>query len=77
MYVRSTRPIRQNIWRYLTEWSHIKAPLNGNDLKALGYKPGKQFKEILDALLTAILDDQIDSCESAEAFVAEHFPLNK
>ncbi|MBE9227090.1 CBS domain-containing protein [Phormidium sp. LEGE 05292] len=75
--VRSFRKIRQNIWRYLTELSQIKAPLNGNDLKALGYKPGKQFKEILDALLTATLDDKIDSKESAEAFIAEHFPLSK
>jgi len=46
-------------------------------LKALGYKPGKQFKEILDALLTATLDGEIDSTESAEAFVAEHFTLDK
>lgn len=72
--VRSSRIIRQKIWHYVTEWSHIKSPLNGNDLKALGYKPGKQFKEILDALLTATLDGKIDSRESAEAFLVEHFP---
>jgi tRNA nucleotidyltransferase (CCA-adding enzyme) len=77
VYNVSTRTIRQKIWRYLTEWSQIKAPLNGNDLKALGYKPGKQFKEILDALLTATLDEKIDNRESAEAFVAEHFQMDK
>lgn len=74
---RSCRTIRQRIWCYLIEWSQIKAPLNGNDLKVLGYKPGKQFKEILDALLTATLDEKIVSRESAEMFIAEHFPLNK
>jgi len=73
--VRSARLIRRKIWLYLTEWSHIKAPLNGNDLKALGYKPGREFKEILDSLLAATLDGEIDNRESAEAFLAERFPL--
>ncbi|NJR39973.1 MAG: CBS domain-containing protein [Leptolyngbyaceae cyanobacterium CSU_1_4] len=69
------RPIRRQIWNYLTHWRHIKSPLDGNDLKALGYPPGRQYKQILDALLTAALEGQIATRSEAEAFVAQHFPL--
>ena len=69
------RPIRRQIWKYLTHWRHLKSPLNGNDLKALGYSPGRQFKQILDALLTAALEGQIATRSEAEAFLKQHFPL--
>jgi tRNA nucleotidyltransferase (CCA-adding enzyme) len=70
----SPREVRRQIWRYLSELSHIKAPLNGNDLKALGYKPGRQFKEILDALLVATLDGEVSDRASALAYLAQHYP---
>lgn len=83
--VQSPRSIRQLIWRYLTQWSHIQAPLNGNDLKALGYKPGRQFKQILDELLAATLDSKLEVTEptpenlrlAAEKFITAHFPIHK
>ncbi|MFB2972767.1 CBS domain-containing protein [Aerosakkonema sp. BLCC-F183] len=81
--VKSTRFVRRKIWRYLTEWRNIKAPLNGNDLKVLGYKPGPQYSKMLDVLLAATLDGVVCVNEAspqeiraaAEAFLAEHFPL--
>lgn len=56
---------RTKIWRYLSNWAHVKAPLNGNDLKALGYKPGPQYKIILDKLLMATLDGEISTRSEA------------
>jgi tRNA nucleotidyltransferase (CCA-adding enzyme) len=47
--------------------------LDGNDLKALGYKPGPQFKAILEALIAATLDGVLSNRTEAEAFVAERF----
>ncbi|HAX76168.1 MAG TPA: poly(A) polymerase, partial [Cyanobacteria bacterium UBA11372] len=70
----SPREVRRQIWRYLSELSHIKAPLNGNDLKELGYKPGRQFKEILDALLVATLDGEVSDRASALAYLAQRYP---
>ena len=70
----SPREVRRQIWRYLSELSHIKAPLNGNDLKELGYKPGRQFKEILDALLVATLDGEVSDRTSALAYLAQRYP---
>lgn len=81
--VRSSRTIRRLIWKYLTVWSTIKSPIDGTDLKRLGYKPGKQFKQMLDDLLSATLDGEIvaasDSAEAvraaAESFLAKRYPL--
>lgn len=69
------RSIRRQIWQYLTHWATLKPPLNGNDLQALGYKPGKQYKQILDALLVATLDGKIRDRAEAEQFLQAHFPL--
>lgn len=69
------RPIRRQVWKYLTHWRNLKSSLDGNDLKALGYVPGRQYKQILDALLTATLDGQISTRSEAEAFLRQYFPL--
>jgi tRNA nucleotidyltransferase (CCA-adding enzyme) len=74
MAVRSDRPLRKIIWRYLTEWSWIKPPLNGKALKILGYQPGGQFKQILETLTTATLDGKIRDRAEAEVFLQQHFP---
>ena len=73
--VHSPRPVRQKIWQYLTQWREIKPVLNGNDLKAMGYKPGRQFKQILDDVLTAMLDGEVSDRTSAETFIHQNYPL--
>ena len=67
--VRSSKAVRRTLWQYLTQWSQIHAPLNGNDLKAMGLKPGPLYKEILDVLLTATLDGKISNRAQAEELV--------
>lgn len=74
--VSQPRAIRRQIWQYLTGWSQVKAPVDGNDLKALGYKPGRQYKQILDRLLSATLDGEITNRAEAEAFLVAQFPLS-
>jgi len=71
---RSSRNIRQILWDYLVEWAVFKPPLDGNDLKRMGYKPGKDFKDILDGVRNAALDGAIATPEEAEALVREQFP---
>lgn len=65
---------RRLIWQYLTKWSKIQAPIDGNDLKKMGYKPSPQFKEILDRLLFATLDGEIQNRNDAEEFVRVNYP---
>ena len=67
------RSLRRQIWHYLTKLSQVKAPLNGKDLTTLGYKPGKEYKQILGALLVAKLDGIISDRPEAEAFVKDNF----
>ncbi|MGI0485616.1 CBS domain-containing protein [Pantanalinema rosaneae CENA516] len=74
--IRSSRSLRKQIWRYLTHWSQIKAPLDGRDLKAMGYKPGPQFKHILQTLTAATLDGVIANREQAEIYLNKCFPGN-
>lgn len=73
---RGTRSMRRSIWQYFNVWSHIKPPLDGSDLKALGYKPGKQFKQLLEELLVLALDGEIRDRTDAEQYLSEHYPLN-
>ena len=72
--LQSQRKIRKEIWHYLTVLSNVEAPLNGNDLKKLGYKPGPQFKQMLDNLLTATLDGEVKDKSSAEEFLKKNYP---
>jgi len=79
--VQSPRPLRRQIWQYLTVWSRIQPILDGNDLRKLGYRPGPQYRQILDDLRAATLDgvigvgvDQPRHRTEAEEFLAKHYP---
>jgi tRNA nucleotidyltransferase (CCA-adding enzyme) len=70
-------PQGEMLQQYLSIWSQIKAPLNGNDLKVLGYRPGVQYKEILDAILVAALDGIVTDRQQAIEFIRQHYPLSE
>jgi tRNA nucleotidyltransferase (CCA-adding enzyme) len=73
--VRSPRRVRRKLWQYFSFLADVQAPLNGNDLKRLGYKPSPHYREILDGLLAATLDGVIHNQADAKAFLAQHYPL--
>ncbi|WP_017652375.1 CBS domain-containing protein [Fortiea contorta] len=72
--VQSPRAVRRQIWQYLTHWLNVQPLLNGDDLKQLGYKPGPQYRQILDELLVATLDGVIKNRAEAEEFLAQSYP---
>jgi tRNA nucleotidyltransferase (CCA-adding enzyme) len=74
--VQSPRKIRRQIWYYFTELRHIQAPLDGNDLRKMGYKPSPQFRQMLDDLLAATLDRKIKDKADAEKFLKNNYPTN-
>ncbi len=74
--VRNNKSIRRTIWLYLTKWSQIQSPLNGNDLKTLGYSPGPNYKIILDELLKSTLDGKINNFSEAKIFL-QNLVINK
>ncbi|MEH1768464.1 CBS domain-containing protein [Nostoc sp.] len=69
--------LRHQIWQYLTVWANMQPLLNGNDLKKLGYKPGPQYRQILDNVLAATLDGVIKDRTEAEEFLAQHYYVNQ
>ena len=73
--LQSSRKIRKQIWHYLTVLSNVEAPLNGNDLKKMGYKPGPKYKQILDDLLAATLDGEVEDKGSAEEFLKRSYSV--
>ena len=54
-----------------------KPLVTGDDLIALGYPPGPHFKEILDAVRDAQLEEQIKTREEGLALVRRGFPETK
>jgi len=72
---RGDRPLRRQIWHYLLQWSQQRPPLDGNDLQQLGYKPGKDYKAILEALRNATLDGKISTPQEAQALLQSQFPI--
>lgn len=53
--------VKRQVSAYLTTYQRTKTLLSGADLKALGLKPGPQFKKILDRLRDARLDGDVES----------------
>lgn len=72
--VRHPRPLGAKIWRYLRQWAVTPALIDGNRLKALGYRPGPHFRPMLDALFAAQLNGDIATPAEAEAFLTQHYP---
>jgi tRNA nucleotidyltransferase (CCA-adding enzyme) len=73
--VTCARPVRRAIWQYQTCLTTVTPPLDGNDLKALGYKPGRTFKVMLDRLLDATLDGTVGDRAQAIEFLQTHYPI--
>jgi tRNA nucleotidyltransferase (CCA-adding enzyme) len=57
-------------------WRKMKSPLSGNELQQLGYKPGKQYKEMLNDLHCLFLDGKINNEEEAKKFILQKYPLS-
>jgi len=64
----------------LAEFAKERAParplVSGDDLIALGHRPGPSFREILDAVEDAQLEGTLATKDQALDFVRERFPLN-
>lgn len=74
--VKNNKQIRNTIWNYLMHWVKIKSPLNGKDLLDLGYKPGRQYKEMLTKVQALFLDGKIKNEKEAKDFIRKNYPLN-
>lgn len=53
--------VKRQVSAFLMSYQHVKPILTGTDLKAMGLKPGPQFKKLLDRLLTARLNGDVET----------------
>jgi tRNA nucleotidyltransferase (CCA-adding enzyme) len=63
--------VKRQVSAFLTTYQHVKPTLTGTDLKAMGLKPGPQFKKILDRLLAAHLDGEVRTEAEERRFVQQ------
>ncbi|MFQ5508182.1 MAG: CBS domain-containing protein [Leptospirillia bacterium] len=56
-------PVKKAVSAYLSRISMVHVLLTGDDLTALGMTPGPLYREVLDGLLTARLNGEVESRE--------------
>jgi len=66
--------LRGRLLRYQTEWRLVETELTGDDLKAMGLKPGPLFGQLLESLRDARLDGKVDTREEEEALLKKLLP---
>ena len=74
MAIARKKHVKKAISLYVTSLRNIEADLSGNDLMAMGYKPGPRFKKILTYLKNIRLDNPSLEPEEAAALVKKKFP---
>ena len=65
---------KKAISNYITYQRHLTPSLKGSDLKELGYAEGPVYRRLLDRLLCARLDNEVDSREDELTFLKKHYP---
>ncbi|MGH7407679.1 MAG: hypothetical protein ACREKF_06685, partial [Candidatus Methylomirabilales bacterium] len=65
--------VERALSEYLTHYTRVRPLLTGNDLKALGIRPGPIYREILNSLRYARLDGRLTSREDEVQFLRRRF----
>jgi len=71
LMARTDEDTRRQFSIYITNLSKVTTFIDGNDLNALGLKPGPEYKSILGTILDARLDGKISSREEEMALAKE------
>jgi tRNA nucleotidyltransferase (CCA-adding enzyme) len=58
--------VHEHLTRYWEVYRHVRPEMTGDDLKAMGLRPGPLYGRILSALRDARLDEQITSLEEEQ-----------
>ena len=69
----NNRTIKRLLSNYFTKLKGARSLLKGRDLKTMGFPPGPLFKEILEALLEARLNNEVVTREDEKAFVRKRY----
>ncbi len=67
--------IKRYISLFLTQLKHVRVFTKGDDLLAMGYPPGRQYKQILDGVLEKRLSGEVKTRKGEAAWIRRNFPL--
>src|SRR5438045_1188365 len=68
-YLASDEAAQDQIATYVLKWQHVWPSTTGEDLKAMGLKPGPDFRRILWELRRALLDGEISTPAEERAYL--------
>jgi tRNA nucleotidyltransferase (CCA-adding enzyme) len=66
--------IKRYISLYFTQLKNVRPQVKGDDLLALGYRPGPLFKQVFDAILERKFAGELRSKSDEISFILSHFP---
>jgi tRNA nucleotidyltransferase (CCA-adding enzyme) len=69
----NNRTIKRLVSHYFTKLKGTRRVLRGKDLRTMGFPPGPLFREILDAVLEARINNEVATREDEVAFVRERY----
>ncbi len=69
IYKRKRDGFSRLIENYIDVWQHVQPQTRGNDLLAMGLKPGPEFSQILETLKAAWLDGKITNKKQEKQFL--------
>jgi tRNA nucleotidyltransferase (CCA-adding enzyme) len=68
---------KKAVSHFVTHLRHYKTAIQGADLKKMGYRSGPIYKTILNHLLEAKLDGEVETREDEIKFIKKNYPLKK
>jgi tRNA nucleotidyltransferase (CCA-adding enzyme) len=69
----NNRTIKRQISNFFTRLRGAKVTMTGRDLKQMGFQPGPLYRQILNALLEAKLNNQVNTREDEILYVKEKY----
>ena len=70
----SKEKTRKAISLYITKLRSVKISVTGEDLLEMGYRPGPQYKEILDKVMDARLNGLVTDRNTERQWILRHYP---
>ncbi|KPJ97926.1 MAG: prohead protease [Desulfobacterales bacterium SG8_35] len=68
---------KKAVSHFVTHLRHYKTAIKGADLKKMGYRSGPIYKTILNHLLEAKLDGEVETRADEIKFIKKNYPLKK
>jgi tRNA nucleotidyltransferase (CCA-adding enzyme) len=74
MSIARKKHIRRAVSQYVTSLRNVRPLLSGKDLVRLGYRPGTQFRLMLNQVISAQLNGTVSTREEAAALIQQKYP---